>query len=81
MFEDEIRCEARVTFRGKELHLNRLIIQADIEDMLPPRYPIMDPFELSIRVEQTERRRRFVDCVAAEFAQALTEALYKAARQ
>lgn len=70
-------CEARVTFRGKELALNKIVAQIALDEIAPSLKPPLDPFDLH-RMDQTrERRLRFVDMIAAEFAHALTEALYK----
>lgn len=77
--DDEFTCEARVRFRGEDLHLNRIIARFDLQEILPPRNPPMDPMDLSLVQQASERRRRFVDMIAAEFAHTLTEALFKRA--
>ena len=73
----DFECDARVRYQGGVLALNKIISEIDIEDIMPSRNPISDPFEFNYLNQKSERRRRFVDMIAAEFAQALTEALYK----
>lgn len=72
---DEFVCEARVRFRGKDLALDRIVSRIDLEGMLPPR-GLTGPFDYPRVVKASERRKRFVDMLASEFAHALTEALY-----
>ena len=74
----EFRCEARVTFNGRQLALDRIIAHVDIEEIMPSRGPFLHPYDVVDANKRDERRRRFIDFIAAEFAHALTEALYKA---
>lgn len=79
--DQEFRCEARVTFMGEELHLNKILARFAVEDIMPPRGLVLDPFDLVRVQENAERRRRFIDMVAAEFGHALTEAIFKHVRR
>lgn len=74
---DEFRCEARCSFGGKELNLNKIIAKIDIEEITPSRNPVFDPSDVWRNQERLERRKRLVDMIASEFAHALTDALYK----
>ncbi len=76
----EFECRAQVLYRGQELHLNKIIARFDLEEIMPPRDAISDPFDLHRVQETAERRRRFIDMLASEFAHSLTEALFKQAR-
>lgn len=73
---DELTCEARVRFRGKDLALNKIIARIDLEEILPSWNPPMTPADMADHVKRDERRHRFVDMLASEFAHALTEALH-----
>jgi len=77
---EEFTCQARVMWRGKELHLNRIVAQIDLDEIIPPHMLMHeDPSIVSLHElsNRNERRRRFVDLISAEFAHALTEALFK----
>jgi hypothetical protein len=73
---DEFTCQAKVTFRGKVLALNRIVANIYLEDIMPSNIPLFDPSEYVSTLHRAERRKRFVDFVAAEFAQALTQAIF-----
>lgn len=72
---DVFTCELRVSYRGKELALDKLISRIELADILPLRGPI-EPMMLGLYNERTERRNRFVDMLASNFAHALTEGLF-----
>ena len=72
---DDFTCEARVRFRGKDLALNKIVARVELDDMAPARGPV-DPFNYNFVQQAAERRQRFIDMISAEFAHALTEALY-----
>jgi len=76
---EEFTCQARVMWRGKELHLNRIVAQIDLDGILPQKLisPTPMPKELYELNNNLERRRRFIDLLSAEFAHALIEALFK----
>ena len=77
MVYDKFECQARVLFCGKELHFCKIVTQMSLETVAPYRHPFANPGDYIQAEQRAERRRRFVDMIAAEFAQALTEALYK----
>lgn len=77
---DEFTCRAIVTFQGRELHLNKIVSRIDLAEIAPPRGPILDPADIHHATEASERRRRFIDFLAAEFAHSLTEALFDQSR-
>ena len=77
---DEFVCEARVRFRGKDLALNKIIARVVLEDIMPVR-GVVDEFDMMRLSQGDERRRRFVDMISAEFAHALTEALFEMGEQ
>jgi len=77
---EEFICQARVVWRGKELHLNRIVAQIDLDEIIPPHMLMREePSVVSLNElsDRNERRRRFVDLISAEFAHSLTEALFK----
>lgn len=80
LHDNDICIRAEVQFHGKTLHLNRLIMQFDLEDLLPARGPFIDPYDMVNVQQRAERRQRAVDLIAAQFAQALLEGIYKAVR-
>ncbi len=77
---EEFMCQAKVMWRGKELHLDRIVAQIDLDEIIPPHMLMREePTVVSLNElsNRNERRRKFVDLISAEFAHALTEALFK----
>ncbi len=76
---EEFTCQAKVIWRGKELHLNKILAQINLDEITPEEFipPNPTPHDLYAINVRDERRRRFVDLISAEFAHALTEALFK----
>lgn len=75
---DELRVYARVSFQGKDLCLDKIVMQVDLDGMRPMRgVAFVMPGDVIQYNERQERRKRLVDLIAAEFAHALTEALFK----
>lgn len=62
---------------GELIHLSKLVTRWDFDEVSPPKGPV-SPFDThsSFR-EQAERRQRWVDAVSAQFALALTQAIYE----
>ena len=79
---EEFTCQARVMWRGKELHLNKIVAQIDLDEIIPEKFipPNPTPHDLYAINVRDERRRRFVDFISSEFAHALTEALFKGSK-
>lgn len=71
--------QARCRFNGEDLHMNKMLVQFDLEDIMPFRSMALDPSDIVRSQQASERRRRLVDMIAAEFAHSLTEALFKKA--
>lgn len=72
---DEFVCEARVRFRGRDLALDKIISRINLDEIVPMQGPA-NPFDYNLYQQNAERRKRFIDMVASEFAHALTQALY-----
>lgn len=80
----EIRCEMRVTLGRlgraephEVLHLNQIITEVDLDEIMPPRVVTHDDYDNFQRT--AERRERFISLIAAQVAQALIEGIYKRA--
>ncbi len=71
---DDLTFEVRVRFRGRDLHLTKIVTQDDIDDMRPPRGPV-GPMDMSEVYRRGERRQRFIDMLAANLAQALANGM------
>ena len=82
----EIRCEMRVTLGRlgraephEVLHLNQIITEVDLDEIMPPRGPVMTHDDQYNFQRTAERRERFISLFAAQVAQALTEGIFKRA--
>jgi len=81
MNTQEFICEARVRFNGKDLALNKIVSHIVLDDIVPTSSPLLYPTNAVDTMHRDERRQRFVDMISAEFAHALTEALFKASHR
>lgn len=63
-----------VDIGGRRLELSELLVRADLDDIRPNLSP--DPWSVRIDDQSRERRKRFVDMLSANFAHALTDALF-----
>ena len=72
---ERFECQARVLFRGETLALNKIVADIEIDDLIPPK--VFDPTFIIDYSQRAERRQRFFDLISAEFAHALTEAIFK----
>ena len=74
---EEFMCRTVVTFRGRELVLNRIVSHVNLEQMIPPREPAFSPQDFVEVMYRKEQRDRFINMLSGEIAHALTEALFK----
>jgi hypothetical protein len=74
---EEFTCEASVMWRGKKLAMNKIVSRISLDDIMPTNTPFLHPADAIDFMRRDERRKRFVDMIAAEFAHALTEAIYR----
>ncbi len=72
----DIIFNVEVDIGGRRLALSELIVRADLDDIRPPTSS-PDPWTRGIEEDARERRRRFTDMLAGNFAHALTEALFE----
>ncbi len=77
---EELVVHAKVEFRGRVLAMDKIVARLTLEDIAPGSFPSL-PWEQAEFIERGDRRRRLVDLIAAEFAHALTEALFSAANK
>lgn len=77
MFDKLLKVRIEVEFEGECLHLDKVVSELTLEDIIPSKYPAMDPGDLFRRQETLERRRRFVDMLSGNIAHSITEGLFK----
>lgn len=77
MAYEDFTLESRVRYAGQTLALNQIVSRINLEDIMPIDGPV-EPSYFMVAQETSERRRRFIDMIAAEVAHALTEALFEA---